>query len=65
MYALRVLLVHVDVEDVVHALADVTKVATLNDFTLVCAWTPEVRGAAPLSAASQGVLCVPRNPANS
>lgn len=41
-YALRVLLVLVDVEEVVHPLAAITKQAALNDVTLVCAWSTQV-----------------------
>lgn len=38
----RVLLCHVDVDDVVEPLAQVTKAALLNECTLICAWSPEV-----------------------
>ncbi len=38
----RVLLCHVDVDDVVEPLAQVTKAALLNDCTLICAWSHEV-----------------------
>ncbi|EIE20407.1 DNA repair protein rad10, partial [Coccomyxa subellipsoidea C-169] len=37
----RVLLCHVDVDDVVEPLAQVTKAALLNDCTLICAWSHE------------------------
>ncbi|KAK9820143.1 hypothetical protein WJX72_006617 [[Myrmecia] bisecta] len=40
-FRLRVLLCHVDVEDVVRPLEQVTKAALLNDCTLICAWSPE------------------------
>jgi DNA excision repair protein ERCC-1 len=33
----------VDVEDVVKPLGDITKAAVMNDCTLVCAWSAEVR----------------------
>ena len=39
-----VLLCHIDVEDVVKPLREVTRAAALNGCTLVCAWSPEVRG---------------------
>ena len=42
-YRLRVLLCHVDTEDAVDPLAQVTKAALLNDCTLFCAWSPLVR----------------------
>ena len=38
----RILLCHVDVEDVVGPLAQVTRIAILNDVTLICAWSPQV-----------------------
>ena len=41
-YTLTVLLVHVDVEEVIQPLADITKAAVLHDCTLVCAWSNEV-----------------------
>jgi DNA excision repair protein ERCC-1 len=41
-YALRVLLVWVDVDDAAKPLGEVTKAATLNEFTVVCAWSAEV-----------------------
>ncbi len=37
------LLVHVDVEDMVRPLGDISRAAVLNDATLVCAWSNEVR----------------------
>lgn len=40
-YRLRVVLCHVDVEDVIKPLHDVTKTALLNDCTLFCAWSVE------------------------
>lgn len=43
-YALRLLLVHVDVEDVAKPLGDVARAALLNDVTLVCAWSAQVGG---------------------
>jgi len=42
-FVLRILLVHVDVDDAAKPLGEVTKSATLNDFTLVCAWSAEVK----------------------
>ena len=47
-YRLRVLLCHVDVDDAVDPLAQVTKAALLNDCTLFCAWSPLVRCALTL-----------------
>ena len=47
-YRLRVLLCHVDVDDAVDPLAQVTKAALLNDCTLFCAWSPLVRCASTL-----------------
>ena len=41
-YRLRVLLCHVDVDDAVDPLAQVTKAALLNDCTIFCAWSPLV-----------------------
>jgi hypothetical protein len=46
-YTLTVLLVHVDVEEVIQPLADITKAAVLHDCTLVCAWSHEVRQGGP------------------
>ncbi|KAM7273495.1 hypothetical protein ACFE04_028159 [Oxalis oulophora] len=40
-YKLRVVLCHVDVEDVVKPLLEVTKTALLHDCTLLCAWSVE------------------------
>ncbi|KAJ8772046.1 hypothetical protein K2173_027223 [Erythroxylum novogranatense] len=40
-YKLRVVLCHVDVEDVVKPLLEVTKTALLHDCTLLCAWSLE------------------------
>ncbi|BDA42501.1 DNA excision repair protein ERCC-1 [Coccomyxa sp. Obi] len=37
----RVLLCHVDVDDVVEPLGQVTKAALLNECILICAWSPE------------------------
>jgi len=37
-----VLLCHIDVEDVVKPLREVTRAAAVNGCTLVCAWSPEV-----------------------
>ena len=39
----RVVLVHVDVEDPVAALGDVTATALRSDCTLICAWSHEAR----------------------
>ena len=41
-FTLRVLLCHVDVDDVVEPLQQVTKAAVANSMTLVCAWSPLV-----------------------
>ncbi|EFJ42870.1 hypothetical protein VOLCADRAFT_33669, partial [Volvox carteri f. nagariensis] len=41
MFRLTVLLVHVDVDDVVKPLGEVTRAAVVGDCTLVCGWTPE------------------------
>ncbi|XP_025011888.1 DNA excision repair protein ERCC-1 isoform X2 [Ricinus communis] len=43
-YKLRVVLCHVDVEDVVKPLLEVTKTALLHDCTLLCAWSLEECG---------------------
>jgi len=40
-FRLRVVLVHVDVEDPVKPLASITKLAILSDLTLICGWTYE------------------------
>ncbi|KAK3005938.1 hypothetical protein RJ639_016724, partial [Escallonia herrerae] len=40
-YKLRVVLCHVDVEDVVKPLLEVTKTALLHDCTLLCGWSLE------------------------
>lgn len=42
-FALRVLLCHVDVDDVVEPLQQVTRAAIANQLTLVCAWSELVR----------------------
>ncbi|KAK3418534.1 hypothetical protein EUGRSUZ_H04470 [Eucalyptus grandis] len=43
-YKLRVVLCHVDVEDVVKPLLEVTKTALLHDCTLLCGWSLEECG---------------------
>ncbi|CAN0914289.1 DNA excision repair protein ERCC-1, partial [Linum grandiflorum] len=43
-YKLRVVLCHVDVEDVTKPLLEVTKTALLHDCTLLCAWSLEECG---------------------
>ncbi|XP_050221662.1 DNA excision repair protein ERCC-1 isoform X2 [Mercurialis annua] len=43
-YKLRIVLCHVDVEDVVKPLLEVTKTALLHDCTLLCAWSLEECG---------------------
>ncbi|KAJ7973384.1 DNA excision repair protein ERCC-1 [Quillaja saponaria] len=43
-FKLRVVLCHVDVEDVVKPLLEVTKTAMLHDCTLLCAWSLEECG---------------------
>ncbi|GAX81522.1 hypothetical protein CEUSTIGMA_g8950.t1 [Chlamydomonas eustigma] len=40
-WGLIVVLCHIDVEDVIKPLAEVTRAAVLNSCTLVCAWSPE------------------------
>jgi DNA excision repair protein ERCC-1 len=40
-FRLRVLLVHIDVDDPVKALASVTKLACVSDLTLICGWSYE------------------------
>ena len=42
-FRLRVVLVHVDVDDPVAALGDVTALTLRSDCTLVCAWSYEAR----------------------
>jgi hypothetical protein len=42
-FRLRLLLCHVDVDDVVEPLSQVIRAALLNEVTLICAWSPEVR----------------------
>lgn len=41
-FRLRLLVCHIDVEDVVEPLAQVIKAALLNEVTLICGWSPEV-----------------------
>ena len=41
-FRLRLLVCHIDVEDVVESLGQVIKAALLNDVTLICGWSPEV-----------------------
>ena len=41
-FRLRLLICHIDVEDVVEPLAQVIKAALLNEVTLICGWSPEV-----------------------
>ena len=54
-FRLRVVLVHVDVDDPVAALGDVTALTLRSDCTLVCAWSYEVRpGLALLRTAAPG-----------
>ncbi|DBA74246.1 hypothetical protein WJX77_006298 [Trebouxia sp. C0004] len=40
-FRLRLLICHIDVEDVVEPLAQVIKAALLNEVTLICGWSPE------------------------
>ena len=55
-FRLRVLLCYVDVDDVVEPLAQVIKAALLNDCTLICGWSPEVRSRLTNSRARQNLL---------
>ena len=59
-WGLVVLLCHIDVEDVVKPLREVTRAAALNGCTLVCAWSPEVRrgGGGARGAHSELCACV-------
>lgn len=41
-FTLRLLLCHVDIDDVVQPLGHIIKAALLNHMTLVCAWSPQV-----------------------
>lgn len=41
-FRLRILMCHVDVDDVVEPLQQITRTALLNDVTLICGWSPEV-----------------------
>ena len=41
-FRLRVLMCHVDVDDVIEPLQQITRAALLNDVTLICGWSPEV-----------------------
>jgi hypothetical protein len=67
LFRLSVLLVHVDVEDCVKALGEVSRAATNGDCTLVCAWTPEVRAARPAASREwqPEPNCGSRQPGNS
>lgn len=40
-FRLRLLVCHIDVEDVVEPLAQVIKAALLNEVTLICGWSPQ------------------------
>jgi DNA excision repair protein ERCC-1 len=40
-YRTRIVLVHVDVDDAERALEDVTRIAFVHNWTLVCAWTSQ------------------------
>lgn len=42
-WGLIVVLCHIDIEDTVKPLGEVSKAAVTNGCTLVCAWSPEVR----------------------
>lgn len=42
-FTLRVLLCHVDVDDSETPLLEINKMAVLNDFTLVLAWSLQVK----------------------
>lgn len=57
-YRLNVLLVHVDVDDVIKPLADITKAAILHDCTMVCAWSDQVRQQVECLDPFSGVVCV-------
>lgn len=60
-FRLRVVLVHVDVDDPVAALGDVTALTLRSDCTLICAWSYEARlGLALLRRAAPGFPAVKR-----
>lgn len=42
-FKLRVLLCHVDVDDVVKPLGEIVKICLLNGWTLICGWSMKVR----------------------
>ena len=41
-FRLRVLMCHVDIDDVIEPLQQITRAALLNDVTLICGWSYEV-----------------------
>lgn len=47
-FKLRVLLCHVDADDVLKPLGEVVKICLLNGCTLICAWSTKVRGCSVL-----------------
>lgn len=49
-FTLRVLLCHVDVDDSETPLLEINKMAVLNDFTLVLAWSLQVKNQFELTA---------------
>lgn len=42
-FRLRLLMCYVDIDDVIEPLQQITRAALLNDVTLICGWSPEVR----------------------
>lgn len=49
-FRLRVLMCHVDIDDVIEPLQQITRAALLNDVTLICGWSHEVRNVTSLMA---------------
>ena len=56
-FRLRLLICHIDVEDVVEPLAQVIKAALLNEVTLICGWSPEVMSQVPACAHVVNFVC--------
>lgn len=56
---LRVLLCHVDVDDSKTPLLEINKMAVLNDFTLILAWSLQVNASRTSPLSKGDVFCQP------
>lgn len=56
-FTLRILLCHVDVDDSETPLLEINKMAVLNDFTLILAWSLQVTASCPNPMSTGAVFC--------